>query len=228
MGLGCFLCVVIAAINSELGFMSITVIFKGKEFKRGFSITKSTFTFTCLFISTFSLLMISAWLLNSHYQQHTQDRIKLINQQNLINRPYFQTKTNRLGRLSQRIIQKSKRLKEEFEFDINQNILLSKLYPSVLKTNSKLSSLYESVGLLSNQLGNAQNKLEQLEISLTNHHLVNELFISGHSILNKDSWIASPFDIPTDISTWRLNVNLMGSASRSAGANIHYQIITYG
>jgi len=43
MGLGCFLCFVITVIDSELDFMSITVIYKGEESKRRFFIIKSTF-----------------------------------------------------------------------------------------------------------------------------------------------------------------------------------------
>jgi len=198
--------------------MSITVIYKGKEFKRGFSITRSTFIFICVLIVT--ILMTSAWLLQSHYhQQLTQYKINSINERNLIKEQYLQAiqsqtnqqiralaaqigeleaQNNRLNNLGQRIIEKSKLPKEEFEFDINQNIPLSKLYPSVLTTNSELSSLSKSVGQLSNQLQNTQNRLEQLEITLNNHHLVNELFISGRPILGKGSWISSPFGTRTD------------------------------
>lgn len=232
--------------------MSITVIYNRKETKHSFSITKSTFIFVC--ILTVAILMTSAWLLQSHYhQQLTQHKIEALNERNLIKQQYLdtlQSQTNqqvqalavkigqlqaqsiRLNSLGERIIEKSKFPKEEFDFDkyieqnigleqdteqtseqnnpppveqdASQTIPLSQLSGSNTLDTSDLFKLNKNVSLLAYQYQNNQNLLQQLEITLTNLHLSDELFISGRPVSIQGSWISSPFGTRSDPFTGRL------------------------
>jgi murein DD-endopeptidase MepM/ murein hydrolase activator NlpD len=202
--------------------MSITVIYNRKESKHSFSITRSRFIFICTFIAT--LLMTSAWLLQRHYhQQFSQYKTQSINEINLIKQQYIiaiqsqnnqqihalaikigqlQAQNNRLTNLASKVIEKSKLPKDEF--DLNQNVPTSSIYHPVLDNNTDLFLLTKNAIEISNQQLNIQSHLEQLEITLNYHHLVNELFISGRPILGKGSWISSPFGTRTDPFTGRL------------------------
>ena len=204
--------------------MSITVIYNRKGIKRRLSITKSTFIFICVFIV--ALLMTSAWLLQSHYhQQLTQHKIQSINERNLLKQQYLKTiqsqtnqeikalaakigqlqaQSNRLNNLGERVIEKSKLPKEEFKLDVDQNIPSTSIYYPPLIEDVKLPLLNKTVEKVSKQFLNNKNQLEQLEITLNDHHLVNELYISGRPILGKGSWISSPFGTRSDPFTGRL------------------------
>ena len=171
--------------------MSITVIYNRKESKRSFSITKSTFIFACIF--TVALLMTSAWLLQSHYhQQLTLHKKESLNERNLIKQQYLQSiqsqtnqqlralaekvgqlqaESNRLNSLGERVIDKSKFPKEEFEFNLDEKIPLGSVYQPSRSEQIDLPKLYENVTQLSNKLQNNKNQLQQLEIVLNNHHL---------------------------------------------------------
>ncbi|TEW54914.1 M23 family metallopeptidase [Psychromonas sp. RZ22] len=202
--------------------MSITVIYNRKESKHSFSISRSTFIFICVF--TIAVLMTSAWLLQSHYhQQLTQHKIESVNERNLLKQQYLQSiqsqtnqelqalaakigqlqaESNRLNSLGERVIEKSNLPKEEF--DLEQDIPLGSVYyPSLLK-KPELPLLKKNVAQLSYQFKNSQNQLQQLEFALNNHHLIDELFISGRPISGKGSWISSPFGTRADPFTGRL------------------------
>jgi len=90
---------------------------------------------------------------------------------------------NQLNSLKSRAMGKSKRSKQEFDFDINQNISSSSSYPSVLKANSTLSSFIGNVEELLNILKGTKSYVEQLEITLNHHHLVNKFFVSNHFLV---------------------------------------------
>lgn len=146
--------------------MSITVIYNGMKAKRRLSIISSNVIFINTFITP--LLMTRFWLLQIYCLQFAQYKISLIHEEDLLKKQHLRTiqlqvihKIDVLGSQSnlqnsfiEYIVENSKVPKEEFDFDINQNISLSKLYPSVLKANSKLLSLNEKVELLSNQQQN--------------------------------------------------------------------------
>ncbi|WP_243834625.1 M23 family metallopeptidase [Psychromonas algarum] len=168
--------------------------------------------------------MTSAWLLQSHYhQQLTQHKIESVNERNLLKQQYLQSiqsqtnqelqalaakigqlqaESNRLNSLGERVIEKSNLPKEEF--DLEQDIPLGSVYyPSLLK-KPELPLLKKNVAQLSYQFKNSQNQLQQLEFALNNHHLIDELFISGRPISGKGSWISSPFGTRADPFTGRL------------------------
>ena len=209
--------------------MSITVIYNRKESKHTFSITKSTFIFACIIVV--SLLMTSAWLLQSHYhQQFIQYKINALHEKNEIKQQYLQSiasQTNqqlqslaekvgelqaqnkRLNSLGGRIIEKSNLPKQEFELyeQTDQQSESHSTAPdtSKLLNNNDLSPLIDKVSLLEEQYKNNENLFEQLEITFNNLHLIDELFISGRPVPNQGSWISSPFGTRTDPFTGRLS-----------------------
>ena len=212
--------------------MSITVIYNRNEIKHSFSITRSTFIFIC--ISTVALLMTSAWLLQSHYhQQLIQHKINSLNERNAIKQQYLQSMQSqtslqlqsltekvgqlqaqgiKLNSLGERIIEKSNFPKEEFEFELNENteqnaeedIPTSTLNNPSIAVTPELTILNKSVSQLAYQYEKSQNLLQQLEITLNNLHLVDELFISGRPVPDESSWISSPFGTRSDPFTGRL------------------------
>lgn len=170
--------------------------------------------------------MTSAWLLQSHYhQQLTLHKKESLNERNLIKQQYLQSiqsqtnqqlralaekvgqlqaESNRLNSLGERVIDKSKFPKEEFEFNLDEKIPLSSVYQRSISEQIDLPRLYENVTQLSNKLQNNKNQLQQLEIVLNNHHLNDELFISGRPVAGKGSWISSLFGTRSDPFTGRL------------------------
>ncbi|MDA7746815.1 M23 family metallopeptidase [Psychromonas sp.] len=170
--------------------------------------------------------MTSAWLLQSHYhQQLTLHKIESLKERNLIKQQYLQSlqsqtnqqmqslalkigqlqaQSHRLNSLGERVIEKSNLPKEEFEFNLDENIPLGSLYYPDLPQKIDLTLLEKSVMQISSQLQNNQNQLQQLEFTLNNHHLVNELYISGRPVSGKGSWISSLFGTRSDPFTGRL------------------------
>ncbi|WP_240791401.1 M23 family metallopeptidase [Psychromonas sp. SP041] len=122
----------------------------------------------------------------------------------------------KLNSLSERIIEKSNFPKDEFEFELNQStdenveqnteddISANYSDSSLITAPSELTILNKSVSQLANQYGKSQNLLQQLEITLNNLHLIDELFISGRPVPNENSWISSPFGTRSDPFTGRL------------------------
>jgi len=202
--------------------MSITVIYNRKESKHSFSITRSSFIFIC--ISIIAALMTSAWLLQSHYhKQLTQHKMDSLTERNLIKQEYLETiqaqtnqqlkvlaekigkleaESNRLNSLGERVIEKSDFPKEEF--NLEGNIPTSSVYYPEIPVSPTLSQLQENLSQLSLQYEKNKERLQQLEITLNNHHLNEELFISGRPTTIKGSWISSPFGTRTDPFTGRL------------------------
>ncbi|MEL0658208.1 M23 family metallopeptidase [Psychromonas arctica] len=174
--------------------------------------------------------MTSAWLLQSHYhQQLIQHKINSLNERNVIKQQYLQSMQSqtslqlqsltekvgqlqaqgiKLNSLGERIIEKSNFPKEEFEVELNENteddIPPSTLNNPAIVVAPELTILNKSVSQLAYQYEKSQNLLQQLEITLNNLHLVEELFISGRPVPNEGSWISSPFGTRSDPFTGRL------------------------
>lgn len=178
--------------------------------------------------------MTSAWLLQSHYhQQLIQHKINSLNERNAIKQQYLQSMQSqtslqlqsltekvgqlqaqgiKLNSLGERIIEKSNFPKEEFEFELNENteqntkedIPTSTLNNPSIAVTPELTILNKSVSQLAYQYEKSQNLLQQLEITLNNLHLVDELFISGRPVPDESSWISSPFGTRSDPFTGRL------------------------
>jgi len=95
----------------------------------------------------------------------------------------------KLNSLGERIIEKSNFPKEEFESELNQSIEeaidqnIEENTPSSTLNNpaiivpTELAVLNKSVSQLAYQYEKSQNLLQQLEITLSNLHLIEELFI---------------------------------------------------
>ncbi len=178
--------------------------------------------------------MTSAWLLQSHYhQQLIQHKINSLNERNVIKQQYLQSMQSqtslqlqsltekvgqlqaqgiKLNSLGERIIEKSNFPKEEFEFELNENteqnreedIPTSTLNNPAIVVTPELTILNKSVSQLAYQYEKSQNLLQQLEITLNNLHLIDELFISGRPVPDEGSWISSPFGTRSDPFTGRL------------------------
>ena len=178
--------------------------------------------------------MTSAWLLQSHYhQQLIQHKINSLNERNAIKQQYLQSMQSqtslqlqsltekvgqlqaqgiKLNSLGERIIEKSNFPKEEFEFELNENteqnaeedIPTSTLNNPSIAVTPELTILNKSISQLAYQYEKSQNLLQQLEITLNNLHLVDELFISGRPVPDESSWISSPFGTRSDPFTGRL------------------------
>ena len=122
----------------------------------------------------------------------------------------------KLNSLGERLIEKSNFPKDEFELELNQSteenveqnteddISANNLDRPAIAVPSKLTILNKSVSQLANQYEKSQNLLQQLEITLNNLHLIDELFISGRPVPNEGSWISSPFGTRSDPFTGRL------------------------
>lgn len=170
--------------------------------------------------------MTSAWLLQSHYhQQLTQHKIDSLKEREALKQQYqasletqaeqqlrvlavkigqLQAQSNRLNSLAERLIDKAKFPKAEFEFNLDEDIPIDSIHHPELPEAPKALDLEKSVSQLSNKHISRQNQFQQLEIALNNHHLIDELFISGRPIKGKGSWISSPFGTRTDPFTGRL------------------------
>jgi len=130
------------------------------------------------------------------------------------------------------VIEKSKLPKEEFKLDVDQNIPSTSIYYPPLIEDVKLPLLNKTVEKVSKQFLNNKNQLEQLEITLNDHHLVNELYISGRPILGKGSWISSPFGTRSDPFTGRLRrhrgVDIAGYTGMPSYAHAKSLIVPVG
>lgn len=91
----------------------------------------------------YSLKSASQWFYKSKRERHLREKQYS---------PMTLLQKNQLNSLKSRAMRKSKLSKQEFDFDINQNISSSSFYPAVLKANSTLSSFMENVRELLNTL----------------------------------------------------------------------------
>ncbi len=93
---------------------------------------------------------------------------------------------------------------ESVDEEIEQPVPLNVVSNVKALDTSDLAKLHKNVSLLAYQYQKNQNLLQQLEITLTNLHLTDELFISGRPVPIQGSWISSPFGTRTDPFTGRL------------------------
>jgi len=111
---------------------------------------------------------------------------------------------------------------ESVDEDIEQPVPLNVVSNINTLDTSDLVKLHKNVSLLAYQYQKNQNLLQQLEITLTNLHLTDELFISGRPVPIQGSWISSPFGTRTDPFTGRLRrhkgVDIAGHTGMSINA----------
>ena len=196
--------------------MSITVIYSRDEKDHTFSFTKNRFLlFPLLFIILFAT---STWFIQSHYKnQLAQFKIAALNEHDISKDKYLQlikkqsdeklialssklgeveAKVLRLNMLGERLVEKSKLPKEEFDFD---NVPKSQKIEDVTEDNELQSSLLiNSIKNIDLHLIKKEKQLIRLEIALNNRHLLNESYISGRPVKGKGSWISSLYGTRKD------------------------------
>ncbi|PKG38351.1 M23 family metallopeptidase [Psychromonas sp. Urea-02u-13] len=196
--------------------MSITVIYSREEKDHTFSLTKNRFLLIpFLFIILFTT---STWFIQSHYKnQLAQFKITALNEHDISKDKYLQlikiqsdeklivlssklgeleAKVSRLNMLGERLVEKSKLPKEEFDFEtIPATGKVEKVASNDTFQSSLLLQTIENIDL---RLIKKEKQLTRLEIALNNRHLLDESFISGRPVRGKGSWISSLYGTRKD------------------------------
>ncbi|WP_022941078.1 M23 family metallopeptidase [Psychromonas hadalis] len=196
--------------------MSITVIYSREETDHTFSFTKNRFLLIpLLFIILFAA---STWFIQSHYKnQLALFKITALNEHDISKDKYLQLiKTQsdekliilsekvgkleatigRLNMLGERLIEKSKLPKEEFDFDIP--LIDGKIEKGAESDRFQSLLLLNRIENMDLTLIKKEKQLKRLEIALNNRHLSDELFISGRPVRGKGSWISSLYGTRKD------------------------------
>tara|TARA_R110001583_G_scaffold67490_7_gene192905 strand:- start:13726 stop:14640 length:915 start_codon:yes stop_codon:yes gene_type:complete len=193
--------------------MSITVIYSREEADHTFSFTKNMFLlFPILFIIIFAT---STWFIHSYYKnQLAQFKIKALNDNDISKDKYLQlietqskeklivlsrklgdieAKISRLNILGERIVEKAKLPKEEFDFTGLSQMEKRQEYDIL-----PYSSLLNNSENVNQHLINKEKQLTRLEIALNHRHLLKESTISGKPVAESGSWISSAFGTRKD------------------------------
>jgi len=215
--------------------MSITVIYSREEKDHTFSLTKNRFLLIpLLFIILF---VASTWFTQSYYKnQLAQFKITALNNHDISKDKYLQliktqsdeklivlssklgqleAKISRLNMLGERLVEKSKLPKEEFNFDAFSPMMKEK---TVITDGSNLQSslLLHAIENIDLRLINKEKQLSRLEIAFNNRHLLKESYISGKPVQNKGTWISSLYGTRKDPFTGKLTrhkgVDIAGTA----------------
>lgn len=202
--------------------MSITIIYSKEETDLSFSFTKNKMLFSIFLFIT--LLIGCAWFIQSYYQtQLNQFKISALNDRDISKDQYLQlikaqsdekltvlanklgelrAQMNRLNALSERIIDKSKLPKKEFDFDAP--LPLGGPLEPMLTEEFQFGSVLEYIENLDLHLEKRQKQLVRIEIALNNLHLIEQQYISGRPVKGKGSWISSHFGTRKDPFSGRL------------------------
>jgi len=196
--------------------MSITVIYSREETEHSFSLTKNKFLLiSLLFIS---LLVCCAWFIQAHYQSElNQFKMATLRDRDISKDQYLQlikaqsdekltvmankvgnlqAQINRLNALGERVIEKSNLPKTEFDFE--PALSMGGLGMQESGVDFQFSGLLTHIENLDQNFKKKQKQLIQLEIALTNLHLVDQLYISGRPTKGKGAWLSSPFGTRKD------------------------------
>jgi murein DD-endopeptidase MepM/ murein hydrolase activator NlpD len=196
--------------------MSITVIYSREEKDHTFSLTKNRFLLIpFLFIILFAT---STWFIQSHYKnQLAQFKISALSEHDISKDKYLQlikmqsdeklivlssklgeleAKVSRLNMLGERLVEKSKLPKEEFDFEtLPATGKVEKVATDDTFQSSLLLQAIENIDL---RIIKKEKQLTRLEIALNNRHLLDESYISGRPVRGKGSWISSLYGTRKD------------------------------
>lgn len=202
--------------------MSITVIYSREETDHTFSFTKNRFLLIPLLFLV--LFATTTWFIQSHYKsQLAQFKVDALNEHDISKDKYLQLIKNqsdeklivlsikvgeleaqvkRLDMVGERLIEKSKLPKDEFNFDV----LPVTKYKQQKSQDGHLQSsfLLKNIENIESHLIKKEKQLTHLEIALNNRHLVDELYISGRPVLGKGSWLSSLYGTRKDPFTGKL------------------------
>jgi murein DD-endopeptidase MepM/ murein hydrolase activator NlpD len=196
--------------------MSITVIYSREEKDHTFSFTKNRFLlFPLLFIILF---LTSTWFIQSYYKnQLAQFKISALNNNDISKDKYLQlikkqsdeqlfilssklgeleAKIIRINMQGERLVEKSKLPKEEFDFSSLAPV--GKIKNREEKGNLHYSPLLNKVENIDQHLIKKEKQLIRLEIALNHRHLLQESTISGRPVKGKGSWISSLYGTRKD------------------------------
>jgi murein DD-endopeptidase MepM/ murein hydrolase activator NlpD len=202
--------------------MSITVIYSREETDHSFSLTKNKFLVISLLFVT---LIIACFCSIAIYYQNELNQFKetALYKNDLSNNQHvqlikaqseeklfvlankignLQAQVNRLNALAKRVVENSDLPEGEFDFDLALpiGILAMPQKSSELQFNGLLNNIEN----IDQNLKKSYKQLDQLEITLNNLHLIDQLYISGRPVKGKGSWLFSPFGVRTDPFTGHL------------------------
>ncbi|WP_275113980.1 M23 family metallopeptidase [Psychromonas antarctica] len=202
--------------------MSITFIYSREEAEHSFSLTKNKFLLISLLFAI--LLIACAWFIQAHYQsQLNQFKITALHDRDISKDQYLQlikaqndetlavlatkvgnlqAQLNRLNALGERVIEQSNLPKKEFDFELP--LPMGGIDPSGEDLDYEFPDLLNHIENLDQDFKNKQKQLMQLEITLNNRHLIDQLYISGRPTKGRGSWVSSPFGIRKDPFSGRL------------------------
>ena len=171
----------------------------------------------------FSLLIACAWSIQVYYQNqlnqfketalHNSDiskgqDVQLIKAQSeqkllvLANKVgNLQAQMNRLNALGKRVIEKSNLPVKEFDFDLSLPVGGVDMQEGA--ADFQFNGLLNHIENFDEHLKKREKQLAHLEIALNNHHLIDQLYISGRPVKGKGSWLSSPFGTRKDPFTGR-------------------------
>ena len=196
--------------------MSITVIYSREETEHRFYFTKKKLLMICALF--FVLLMACTWSIQGYYrnQLHLFQASLLFNndteqaQQAQLSKIQSEQKLfvlankvgdlevqmNRLNALGKRVVEKSNLPVTEFDFDSEVSIG----GPDMDQGSGDLqfNGLLNYIEDLNSDLNKKEKRLDRLEITLNNLHLIDQLYISGRPVKGKGSWLSSPFGVRKD------------------------------
>jgi murein DD-endopeptidase MepM/ murein hydrolase activator NlpD len=193
--------------------MSITVIYSREEADHTFSFTKNKFLLIpLLFIIFFAT---STWFIQAYYKsQLAQFKINALNDNDLSKDKYLkliesqskeklivlsrklgeiEAKISRLNILGERLVEKSKLPKEEFDFTGLSQIEKTEEYDTL-----PYPSLLNNIENIDQHLINKEKQLTRLEIALNHRHLLTESTVSGKPVEGSGSWISSLYGTRKD------------------------------
>jgi murein DD-endopeptidase MepM/ murein hydrolase activator NlpD len=213
--------------------MSITVIYSREEKDHTFSFTKNKFlVFPLLFIIFFAT---STWFIQSYYKnQLAQFKISTLNNHDISKDKYLQlikkqsdenlfilssklgeleAKISTMNTLGERLVEKSKLPKEEFDF--RPLTPVGKIEKRDTNVSLYYSPLLNRVENIDQHLIKKEKQLRRLEIALNHRHLLHESTISGRPVEGKGSWISSLYGTRKDPFSGKLRrhkgVDIAGS-----------------
>ena len=202
--------------------MSITVIYSRRETEHSFSFTKNKFRLLSFLLLI--LLIACTRFIQVYYQgQLNQFKVTALHDSDISKAQYvqlikaqndrklfvlankvgnLQAQMNRLNALGKRVIEKSNLPQKEFDFDQSLSVGGPELSEDSL--DLQFNGLLNHIENFDEYLKKGENHLEHLEIALNNHHLIDQLYISGRPVKGKGSWLSSPFGTRKDPFNGRL------------------------
>ena len=130
----------------------------------------------------------------------------------------MQAEVNRLSLLSDELAKDASLTRGEFDFTAKPAV------GGPIDTDSSyavdLQTLLEEMDLLSLEVNNRSQQLSLLETMLLNHNITDEAVLSGRPVIERGSWLSSPYGIRKDPFTGRARMHKGVDFAGNNGMNI--------